>query len=65
VISISQLLQWLSPLPNSKIKQTNSGETATAATRKGKKKSQRSQTMEAAMKNMKETARKAFYISLT
>jgi hypothetical protein len=63
VISISQLLQWLSPLPNSKIKQTNSG--ATAATRKGKKKSQRSQTMEAEMKNMKETARKAFYISLT
>jgi hypothetical protein len=56
---------WLSPLPNSKIKQTNSGETATAATRKGQKKSQRSQTMEAAMKNMKETARKAFYISLT
>jgi hypothetical protein len=56
---------WPSPLPNSKIKQTNSGETATAATRKGKKKSQRSQTIDAAMKNMKETARKAFYISLT
>jgi len=32
---------WLSPLPNSKIKQTNSGETATAATRNGKKKPSR------------------------